>query len=219
MCFLFPVQETHVQCSDILDGMPNVEGIKFLFIPKCVRLDVCTQASAMEKCVLLSRFVANANNHLFVQGMRCVFNDSYVHLSLLAEKNLVHCSEEIKQKKVANFTNGLAYILQRKQEVDIDYISELHALVMDGLLESAGCFRKTNVKPAGSAYTYMHFSVVERELSDLCKGVQNILKQGGEPVSTCCVLLERFLFIHLFDGKFCVTTECFPLLATFNVSH
>ncbi len=138
------------------------------------------------------------SNELFIRGLKYVYNDLFVTESLLAEKCLVHVCVEMKNKKTANFADGLGFVSCYKGNINSDMICDVHRRVMYNLLPSAGVFRSVNVKPHQSAFEYMNYRAVSTRLRELCEKTTVLLATSSEPLLICMDFFADFLHIHPF---------------------
>ncbi len=106
--------------------------------------------------------------------------------------------------EVDNFKKVIRYRNSYKKKVNLDFIRNLHALIMDNIdVESAGTFRRTDdVIIAGCSMDLAPAAVIEDELIQAVNDYYSDLKSGKHPFESAILFHYRFETIHPFtDGN------------------
>lgn len=106
--------------------------------------------------------------------------------------------------EVDNFKKVIRYRNSYKKKVNLDFIRNLHALIMDNIdNESAGTFRRTDdVIIAGCSMDLAPAAVIEDELIQAINDYYSDLKSGKHPFESTILFHYRFETIHPFtDGN------------------
>ena len=106
--------------------------------------------------------------------------------------------------EVDNFKKVIRYRNSYKKKVNLDFIRNLHALIMDNIdIESAGTFRRTDdVIIAGCSMDLAPAAVIEVELIQAINDYYSDLKAGKHPFESAILFHYRFETIHPFtDGN------------------
>jgi len=106
--------------------------------------------------------------------------------------------------EVDNFKKVIRYRNSYKKKANLDFIRNLHALIMDNIdIESAGTFRRTDdVIIAGCSMDLAPAAVIEDELIHAINDYYSDLKAGKHPFESAILFHYRFETIHPFtDGN------------------
>jgi len=106
--------------------------------------------------------------------------------------------------EVDNFKKVIRYRNSYRRKVNLDFIRNMHALVMDNIdVESAGTFRRTDdVIIAGCSMDLAPAAVIEDELVQAIDEYYSDLKAGRHPFEAAIIFHYQFETIHPFtDGN------------------
>ena len=106
--------------------------------------------------------------------------------------------------EVDNFKRVIRYRNTYRKKVSLDFIRNLHALIMDNIdNESAGTFRRTDdVIIGGCSMDLTPAAVVEDELAQAIEKYYSDLKEGRHPFESAIMFHYTFETIHPFtDGN------------------
>lgn len=131
-------------------------------------------------------------------------------LSLQQTRDLIFAGLLPKDKQlreifeVANFKKVINYRNSYKKKVNLDFIRNLHALVMDNIdNDSAGTFRRTDdVAIGGCSIELVPAIMIEEELADAIREYYAQIENGAHPFEAAIMFHYRFETIHPFtDGN------------------
>lgn len=107
-------------------------------------------------------------------------------------------------KKLTNLKRAVKLILKTKiPPLTLEFIKDIHNIIMKDLMENTGEIRKTIVKPSGSSNFYCLPQYIEKRLNSLIKFVNNELSNQHNKFDKLLLgilFFSEFLLIHPFSN-------------------
>lgn len=143
-----------------------------------------------------------------------ILNESDIVVELCKVEKIILSTElpiDKLERKVYNLNKAFDYLfpkpLQSYRPIDKIFcpegICKLHSVVMDGLIDNPGIYRKKDAAPSGHFYSYKNPYKIESSLDNLCTSVLYLLEKENNVKKLVQIggnFLGDFLDIHPFSN-------------------
>lgn len=191
------------------DTLLSVEKVRWIY-NSVLELSTSTEIEAYEE-----KFEVT-----YIQGTTSIEGNTLTRAQ--AEDLLLHgvtpAGKELREiNEVQNFKKVVAYRNAYKRRVTVDFVRNLHALVMDNIdLESAGKFRRRDdLGIRGCDLKVTPSVLIEQELEEIIAEYYRGLEAESHPFELAAIFHYRFEMIHPFtDGNGRVGREVLNYMLT-----
>lgn len=108
----------------------------------------------------------------------------------------------VEQLEAKNHQTALLYLLNhlsKKKVIDGDFLLKLHGILMNGIYDDAGFYRRHSVRIVGSNVITANYLKIPELMKNLLKDIQ---KKNSDPISHASLIHSLFEKIHPFpDGN------------------